>query len=266
VSPFHPIIWALGRIERELYREADHIVTLLPRVAARVAERGGDPDLITWVPNGIDLDLVPPPTEPPERDTFTLMYAGAHGRTNALDVLLDAAALLQEKAEALPKRLSVVLVGTGPEKPRLEARARELGLRNLVFRPPVPKREIYGVLDTADAFCATSADSELWEHGISFNKLYDYMAMARPTLIGVRCSTNPILLSGGGITVRPGSASALADGVELMLAAGQGGRRDMGRKARAFVEAHFDIRKLADGFESALVTALSEGLRRGDAR
>ena len=262
VSPMNPIIWILERIERQLYREAAHIITLLPKVAGRVAERGGDPGRITWVPNGVDLAMVPPPAPAPERDTFTLMYAGAHGVTNALDILLDAAAMLQARAPSLPKRLSLVLVGTGPEKPRLEARALELGLRNLVFRPPVPKREIYGFLGEADAFWASSADSDLWEHGISFNKLYDYMAMARPTLIGMRCTTNPILLSGGGITVRPGSAQAMAEGVERLLGAGHDGRAAMGRKARAFVEAHFEIGKLAAGFEAALVNALASGCGR----
>jgi glycosyltransferase involved in cell wall biosynthesis len=255
VSPLNPIIWLLERIERELYRGADQIVTLLPKVAGRVAARGGDPGLITWVPNGIDLAMVPPPTEAQDREIFTVMYAGAHGVTNALDILVDAAAILQEKAAALPKVLSLVLVGTGPEKPRLEARARALGLRNLAFRPAVPKREIYGLLGEADAFWACARDSELWEHGISFNKLYDYMAMARPTLLGVACSTNPILMSGGGITVRPGSARAMAEGVERLLAAGPTCRRDMGRRARDFVETHFEIRTLAAGFEAALVNA-----------
>jgi len=261
VSPMHPIIWVLGRIERVLYREADHIITLLPNVAKRVAERGGDPDRITWVPNGIDLDMVPAPSRPGDKETFTIMYAGSHGVTNALEVLVDAAGILQGRS--LPKQLSLVLVGTGPEKPRLEARARALGLCNLAFRPPVPKREIYKVLDSADAFWVSSADSDLWEHGISFNKLYDFMAMARPTLIGMRCSTNPILLSGGGITVRPGSAEAMAEGVEWLLAAGPGGRQDMGDKARSFVEDHFDVRRLAPAFESALVEALSAGCGSG---
>lgn len=266
VSPLHPIIWVLERLERELYREADHIITLLPKVGERVRERGGDPDLITWVPNGIDLAMVPPPVDPPEREVFTLMYAGAHGVTNALDVMLEAAALLQHKAGALPRRLDLVLVGTGPEKPRLEARARDLRLVNLRFLPPVPKREVYGLLAQADGFWASSRDSALWEHGISFNKLYDYMAMARPTVIGMRCSSNPILVSGGGITVRPGSAQALADGVERLLAAGADGRREMGWRARAFVEEHFDIRKLARAFEGALLGATASGAWRDHAR
>lgn len=259
VSPLHPIVWILERIERELYRGADHIVTLLPKVARRVAERGGDPGTITWVPNGIDLAMVPPVAEPRDGDTFTVMYAGAHGVTNALDVLVDAAAILQGRARLLPRRLALVLVGTGPEKPRLEARARSLGLANLSFRPPVPKREIYATLGQADAFWASSADAELWEHGISFNKLYDYMAMGRPTLIGVRCSTNPILLSGGGLTVVPGSAQAMAEGVERLLAEGHARRLEMGAKARSFVEANFEMRRLAESFESALLEALGAG-------
>jgi len=262
VSPCHPLIWVLERIERKLYRQADHIITLLPKVAGRIKERGGNPGAITWVPNGIDLAMVPPPVPAPDLATFTLMYAGAHGVTNALDVLLDAAAILRERAPALPKRVALVLVGTGPEKPRLEARARALGLDNLTFRPAVPKRDIYGVLGLADAFWVSAADSELWEHGISFNKLYDFMAMARPTLIGMRCSTNPILLSGGGLTVRPGSAEAMADGVAQLLAAGHSERLDMGRKARGFVELHFEMGKLAAGFEAALGQALEAGRRR----
>jgi glycosyltransferase involved in cell wall biosynthesis len=259
VHRLHPVVWALGRIERELYRNADHIITLLPRVAGRVAEKGGDPRAITWVPNGIDLGLVPSPAAPREGETFTLMYAGSHGITNALEVLVDAAALLQAREAQLPKRLALVLVGTGPEKPRLEARARALGLRNLTFLPPVPKREVYALLQEADAFWVSSRDSGLWEMGISFNKLYDFMAMARPTLIGVRCSTNPILLSGGGIVVQPGSAVAMAEGVERLLRAGEEGRRTMGARARAFVEDHFEIRKLASAFEAGLVEALAAG-------
>jgi glycosyltransferase involved in cell wall biosynthesis len=257
VSPHHPLVWLLGRIERRLYREADHIVTLLPRVGPRVAARGGDPGAITWVPNGVDLAMVPAPQDPPARDVCTFLYAGAHGVTNALEVLLDAAALLESRLDRLPQRPAFVFLGTGPRKPDLLRRARELRLSTVTFLDPVPKREVYGLLTQADAYWVSARDTELWEQGISFNKLYDFMAMARPTLIGMRCSTCPILLSGGGITVAPGDPLAMARGVERMIEAGSAGRREMGLKARAYVERHFDVRRLAETFESALVNARS---------
>ena len=257
VSRWHPLVWYMARIERELYRRADHIITLLPGVGPRIAERGGDPGAITWVPNGIDLSLVPPVAEPVERDSFTFMYAGSHGVTNALDVMLDAAALLQARAARLPRRLRLVLLGTGPEKPRLEARARSLGLACMEFLPPVAKREVYGVLAQADAFWVSSSASRLWHHGISFNKLYDFMAMGRPTVIGLDSPNNPIAEAGCGITVPPGDPAAMAEGMERLLAMAPGPRREMARRGRAHVEANFDCRILGGRFERALQAVLA---------
>jgi len=261
VARWHPLVWHMERIERELYREASHIITLLPGIGPRVAERGGDPGAITWVSNGIDLGLVPPVADPPGRPGFTFMYAGSHGVTNALDVLLDAAALLRDRGPGAPR---MVLLGTGPEKPRLEARARAEGLA-VEFLPPVPKQEVYGVLAQADAFWVSSHDTSLWRHGISFNKLYDYMAMARPTLIGLDCPDNPIAQAGCGITVRPGSAAAMAEGMERMLALSPEARRAMGRRGRAYVEANFDSRILAARFAGALREAELSDLWRNHA-
>jgi len=253
VSPWHPLVWLMERIERELYREADHIITLLPGIGPRVAERGGDPGAVTWVSNGIDLSLVPPVREAPGGAAFTFMYAGSHGRTNALDVLVDAAALLQAHSS---QALNLVLLGTGPEKPRLQARARDEGIRSLTFLPPVPKLEVYRTLAQADAFWVSSHDTPLWRHGISFNKLYDFMAMARPTVLGLDCPNNPIAEGRCGITVRPGDAGAMAEGMERLLALEPAARTEMGRRGRAHVEANFEFRILAGRFEAALLEAL----------
>jgi glycosyltransferase involved in cell wall biosynthesis len=256
VSRHHPLIWVMERIERELYREAAQVISLLPAVAARLVERGGRVEGLTWVPNGIDLRLLPPPSAAREAGPFTFMYAGAHGVTNALDVLVEAAALLQ----ARPRRgrtAQLVLVGTGPEKPRLQAKARALGLDNLIFLPAVPKCDIYGVLAEADAFLVSSRDSPLWEHGISFNKLFDFMAMERPTVAGLRCPGNPIAEARCGLTVAPGDPAAMAAGMEELLALEPGARREMARRGRAHVEAQFDLRVLAGRFEAALEAALA---------
>ena len=260
VPQWHPVIWLMERVERELYHKADHIITLLPAVADRVAGRGGDARAITWVSNGIDLSLVPQVREPAEKGPFTFMYAGAHGVTNALDVVLDAAAILQTREREKthpPRRLRVVMVGTGPEKARLEARARKEGLENLLFLPPVPKREIYGLLAEADAFLVSSRNSTLWQHGISFNKIYDFMAMTRPAVVGLRCPNNPIAEADSGLTVAPGDAAAMAAAMTRLQEMDPGLRRAMGLRGRAHVEAHFDFRILAKRFEGALLAALA---------
>ena len=257
VPSWHPVVWVMERIERELYREADHIITLLPGIGSRVEAKGGDPRAVTWVSNGIDLSLLPPVRASEDRDPFTFMYAGSHGQTNALEVMVEAAALLQARAARLPKRLKLVLMGTGPEKPRLQAQARALGLANLEFRDPVPKLEVYGALAQADAFWASTHASRLWQHGISFNKLFDFMAMARPTVIGLDCPNNPIAEAECGITVRPGDAEALAEGMAQLVALAPEARREMGLRARNQVAERYDSRILAARFEAALQTAVA---------
>ena len=265
VPRHHPLIWVLSRIERELYRGAAHIVTLLPSVARRVVQRGGDPSAITWVSNGIDLDMVPRPAPPEPRDTFTVIYPGSLGVSNALDPMVDAAILLQAREARLPLKADLVLMGHGPEKERIQARVAAAGLRNFRFLPPVAKRDVYGVLAGADAFWSSSWATGLWEHGISFNKLFDFMAMARPTVIALEAPNNPIAEAGAGLTVAPGDPAALADGVERLMGLSAQERWAMGSRGRAHVEAHFDAKVLAATLERALLEACGRSHGRAHA-
>jgi glycosyltransferase involved in cell wall biosynthesis len=218
------------------------------------------------VPNGIDLGLVPPVPEAGDGPPFTFMYAGSHGITNALDVLLDAVVRLRDRGGWPPGRARLVFLGTGPEKPRLEDRVRAEAIPGVEFRPPVPKREVFQVLAEADAFLVSARPSNLWRHGISFNKLFDFMAVGRPTVIGMDCPGNPIEEAGCGLTVRPGDPEAMADGMARLLAMPPEARRDLGRRGRACVEARFDMRILAARFAGALDMALAARAGRSHAR
>ena len=50
-----------------------------------------------------------------------------HGIANALDTLLSAGKLLQDKA------VQILLIGNGQEKKRLEAVVSETGIKNITF-------------------------------------------------------------------------------------------------------------------------------------
>lgn len=147
-SPHHPAVIALGRIERYLYRQSDLVVTLLPGAAEHIRDVAGRDVDVRWIPNGAAV-----PDELPHASSnsgpLELMYAGTIGHANNLDVVLDAAALL----EAGPNAGQVLwrLVGQGPERAHLERERDRRGLTSVRFEGPVPKSEVHGTLASADA-------------------------------------------------------------------------------------------------------------------
>lgn len=252
ISVRHPLIRRLAMLERKLYSRADHIITLLPRSSAYISQKGGTPERISWLPNGVDLQAKPDTGGSREDRRFTVMYAGAMGLSNNLDSLIDSAAILQSREDIYFR-----LVGEGPHKRSLQARAREKSIGNVTFEEPVSKDEIFAVLAGADAFVLLLADSPLYEWGMSVNKLFDYMASARPVIIATTASYNPVDESGCGITVADPSPKALAAAIVELAESSTADREAMGERGRRFIEEHHDLRELAQEFEQVLLQAVN---------
>jgi glycosyltransferase involved in cell wall biosynthesis len=252
LSRRHPAVWIFAWLERALYRRADRIVTLLPLAERHIRSVYPAAAPVVWIPNGVDLRLVPGAVHaPPDRagHAFTVLYAGAHGPANALDAVLDAAALLERRE---PGRFRFVLIGDGHDKPRLQARAASEGLRQVCFQEPVPKAEIYDHMARADALVVNMNRGNLYRFGISFNKLYDYLAVGRPVVSGTDAANDPVAEAGAGITVPANDAAALAGALERLAAASPSERAAMGARGRAFVAEHHDIERLAARFDEVL--------------
>ena len=77
------------------------------------------------------------------------------------------------------------------------------------------------------------------------NKIFDYMAAGRPTVIAADVPGNPVSESGGGVVVPPESPEALADGIEELMRLSPAVRLEMGKRARTYVAEHHSYRKLA---------------------
>jgi glycosyltransferase involved in cell wall biosynthesis len=140
------------------------------------------------------------------------------------DVLLRAAARLPEVAFAL--------AGEGPERPRLEALADELGIADRVlflgYRTDIPE-----LLAACDVFALPS----LYE-GSSLAVL-EAMAARRAVVSSAIGGTDELVDDGeDGILLPPGEVEPLVAALRQLLA--DGGRREsLGRRARERVEADF---------------------------
>jgi glycosyltransferase involved in cell wall biosynthesis len=258
LSARNPITKALQVLERFLYRRAERIITLLPLVHEYITACGVPREKIAWIPNGVDLsrfgDFKVSASSEPEK-VFKVMYLGAHGQANALDVLIQTAKNIQDQGYY---EIRFILVGDGPEKPKLMALAKELGLLNVEFRDPVPKAEVPKVLRAADATVFILHDLPLYNYGISVNKLFDYLAASKPLILVGEPANNPVEEAHCGLTVPPENPQALAEAVIKLYQMSPQERAEMGKRGREYVEKYHDIRKLAAQLENLLQSVLSE--------
>ena len=183
-----------------------------------------------------------------------VLYAGAHGLSNDLNVVLDAAALLKDNPA-----IRIVLLGDGKEKPRLETRAAEMGLSNVLFLPPIPKAEMPEALAAADACLAILKPIELYKTTYP-NKVFDYMAAGKPVILAIDGVVRKVVEDAqAGIPVTPGDPAALANAI-TDLASNPAKCRKMGKNGRLAIENQFSRIELAEKF-----TALLEIMRRRNA-
>jgi glycosyltransferase involved in cell wall biosynthesis len=232
-------------LEQFLYHRADRVMVNSPGFIRHVTARGAR--WVELVPNGADPAMFDPQgsgenfrRENHLEGRFIVLYAGAHGLSNDLDLLLEAAGCL--RANPL---IHFVLVGDGKEKARLQARAQEMGLDNLCFLPPVAKTGMREVMAAADACVAILKPLELYKTTYP-NKVFDYMAAGRPVVLAIGGVIREVVETAqAGVPVTPGSSAELAEAV-ARLAADPAAARRMGQCGRAYVERHYNREELAE--------------------
>ncbi|MEW6227085.1 MAG: glycosyltransferase family 4 protein, partial [Bacillota bacterium] len=158
-----------------------------------------------------------------------------------LETILGAAQTLRPRND-----VEFVLVGDGPAKNALVREATSRGLDNVRFMDPIPKDSIPALLSAADATVITLRAVNAFSYGISPNKLFDYMAAAKPVICAVPGEMARLVTENGtGIAVEPENPSALAHAVEQLLDMGDAERAAMGHRGRLLVERNFSREKLA---------------------
>jgi glycosyltransferase involved in cell wall biosynthesis len=249
-------------LEGFLYRHADQVIVNSPGFIDHVTQRGARD--VTLVPNGADENMFNPNDDGKGfrikyefGESFIAMYAGAHGISNDLDVVLAAAELIRDD-----EHITIVLVGDGKEKPALQEQARAMDLQNVRFLPPVPKTEMPGTLAAADACIAILKSIPLYAT-VYPNKVFDYMAAGRPILLAIDGVIREVVeQADAGVFVPPGDPRALADGIQRLAADRAEGRR-LGLNGRRYLEAHFNRTALAENLTDLIeATILKENQAR----
>ncbi len=217
---------------RRVFAAAGFVAAVSAGAAAYAVGHGAEPDRVAVVPNGVDparFPLCPPPTGP-----STIGFLGSLKPWHDTTVLVDAVARL--RGGPVPD-VRLLIVGDGPERPRIAARIAAHGLEDATeFTGAVPAAEVPRHLARMHAGAAPYAGGPSFY--FSPLKLYEYMAAGLP-VVASSVGDLPEVLGGGrfGILVPPDDPDSLAAAL-ARLATGPELRARLGQAGRDHVRAH----------------------------
>ncbi len=190
----------LKRARTAALRRAASVIVPSRYLAEIALGWGLDPKRVSVVPNP-----APSLSVPPAAARQGLVFAGRLTRQKALDTALDAVARVPEA--------DLLVIGDGPDRPRLESHAAALGLNGRVrFIGSVPRTQVLEAFAAAEAL-VISSDWENFPH-----TAVEALALGTP-LIATAVGGVPEVVSDGvnGLLVPPGDSDALAAAIERFL-------------------------------------------------
>ncbi|MBW1800987.1 MAG: glycosyltransferase family 4 protein [Deltaproteobacteria bacterium] len=246
----NPVLILLSRwLERFLYHTAIHIVVNSPAYRTYLVKKGVPSKKISLIPNGVDTAMFDERADGHGflkqmglNGKFVVTYAGALGMANDIPTILRAAGRLKTQPG-----ICFLLVGDGKDRSNLESTAKEMHLDNVIFTGARPKSEMAEILAASDACTATLKDIPMFKTTYP-NKVFDYMAAGRPTILGIDGVIREVIeKAGGGVFVPPGDDGALSDAI-MGLEKDRARAKAMGTAARKYVKEHFDRERQAEQF------------------
>jgi colanic acid biosynthesis glycosyl transferase WcaI len=229
----------LDRLNRYMLRRAARVVALGDTMASRLIHgKNADPARMTVIHNWADsAAIVPSPKDNAFarahglHDRFVVLHAGNIGLSQNLEMVIDAAAALQQRRDIL-----VLFIGDGNRRPALEQAAAARGLDNVRFLPFQPRAEMRWSYAAADV-CLVSLKPGLAGYIVP-SKVYPILAAGRPYVAAVEPLSEVAAITERhrcGVVVAAGDAAALAAAV-VRLADNPQEREAMGGRARMAAE------------------------------
>lgn len=247
-----PVLRFARAFERWTLRHVDFVTTVTEGLRSRLLAKGVAPDRLLFLPNGVDTELF----APREADAalgralgldgrHVVVYAGTHGYSHGLDVVLSAAPLLRDE------RVTFVLIGDGSEKAALMERAARERLDNVRFLDPGDPAYVARLYSLCVAGLSTLRSTPLFDATRPV-KIFSIMAAGKPVLYsGSGEGARLVETAAAGIVVPAEDPAALAASVRRVIGS-PAAAAAMGRSGRAFVERHFSWQTLVHAWLSSL--------------
>jgi colanic acid biosynthesis glycosyl transferase WcaI len=228
------ILGLMDRLGKWFYRRCAAIRVISPGFRDNLLDKGVPDEKIHYIPNWVDTEFYYPREYDRElaeqtqlSGRFNVMYAGAIGRAQGLEVTLEAARLLND----LPD-VQFVLVGDGTDLTEIREAAKDRNLSNIRFLGRHPETSMSRLFSIADVLLVHLRDDPLFRITIP-HKIYTYMAVGKPILAAIKGdAADTVEAAHAGLTCPIGNPRVLADTVRRFRELSPGERKTMGQNGR----------------------------------
>jgi glycosyltransferase involved in cell wall biosynthesis len=244
------------KLEEFLYRQADLISGQTQGIVKNISSRFPDKK-VYWLPNGVDLNYYKADAVQSNwreqnnfsKDDFILLYAGIIGHAQGLEVIIHAATQLKAVTN-----IKFVLIGSGPEKERLQTLKKEMNAHNVFFFDAVGKTEMPAIIAASDVSVVPLKRLDLFKGAIP-SKIFENLAMKKAILLGVEGEAKDLFITAGnaGLAFIPEDATDLAEKT-LQLHNNRMLLQQLGENGYRYVQEKFTRDKIATEFYNWITT------------
>jgi glycosyltransferase involved in cell wall biosynthesis len=204
---------------------------------------------VAYYPNSVDITLAEHPSPdvalpdvPALDEGFAVVFAGNVGAGQAVEVMVEAAALLKDVPQ-----IRFVIFGQGSRWEWMREHVQARGLSNLHLPGRFPVNTMPGLLQKAGALLVTLADEPIFSMTVP-NKIQAYMAAGRPIIACLNGEGARLVgeEAQAGLSVPAQDAKALAAAILQLYQMPAEDRDRLGANGRRYFKEHFDHDKLVD--------------------
>lgn len=250
------ILAAVSALVRWIYRACNIVLVQSDAMVAEVVVMAGSTPVRVYPNPGDDLDDAVLSPAPKLSAGFNVVFAGNLGAAQALDSVIEAAALILDTPA-----INFVFAGSGSRAAWLADTISKRGLTNCVMLGRLPTTAMPRLFDQAGVLLASLVPGQAMSKTVP-SKIQSYLAAGKPIIAALDGEAARIVrLAGAGLVARAGSALDLATAVRRLYGMTPGERGEFGKAGRAFYEAEYAAAVLTPRLLTVFDDAITRGAR-----
>lgn len=246
---FKPVYAFIGRYSKKLYQMCDHIVVTSKPFMEYLNTVNAIPlEKMSYLPQHADGGMLEMDLEAEDNGIADFMFAGNLGKGQKLEVIVKAAAILKEKADAF----HIHMVGDGSMKESLVQMADQMKVSDYItFHGRKDKLSMPTYYRMADALLLTLRGNNFVGNTMP-GKLQTYMTAGKPIFGSINGAAMQVIREAEcGACVPAEDEQGLAE-IMLDYIRNPGKYQHCGEKAKSYFRRHFTMDVFMDGLEQEM--------------